>query len=261
MPRSDVAAEAGQTPWLDVEGYEGPLDLLLELVKRHKLDLAKLPLLPLIEQFIAALADAAGHVPLDRQGDWVVQASQLVLLRAQLLRPTDAAEAEDAVAEAGRRVAQLNEMLRVQAAAAWLAARPQLHQDRWDRGLPERWNMVDTMAERQLAFWEALLAVLEPREGEGAPAALPVGVVWPREVWRVPDALAHIRRLLLDDDRPLDLLRCLPDLPAVRDHPVQRRAALASSFVAALELEREGKVTLVQEQYPAGILMLRSRHA
>jgi hypothetical protein len=87
---------AHAAPRLSVEGFEGPLDFLLEMVRRQRVDLGRLSILSLTDQLVAAIEDGGGRIPLERRGDWLVMASQLLLLKAQLLAPTSPEEAEDA---------------------------------------------------------------------------------------------------------------------------------------------------------------------
>ncbi|MFC7611903.1 segregation/condensation protein A [Teichococcus aestuarii] len=80
-------AAMSDAPALSVEGFEGPLDFLLEMVRRHRVDLGRLSIVTLTDQFVAALEASAGRVPLERRTAWVVMASDLILLRSQLLTP------------------------------------------------------------------------------------------------------------------------------------------------------------------------------
>ena len=79
---------AHAAPRLSAEGFEGPLDFLLEMVRRQRVDLGRLSILSLTDYLVAAIEDGGGRIPLERRGDWLVMASQLLLLRAQLLAPT-----------------------------------------------------------------------------------------------------------------------------------------------------------------------------
>jgi hypothetical protein len=159
-PRQSEAA-----PRLSVDGFEGPLDFLLEMVRRHQLDLGPLSIVSLTDQLLAALAAGVGRVPLERRSDWVVMASQLVLLKAQLLCPASPAAAEAAEAKAVRRIGQLAELARMRAAAAWLAARPQLGRSVFGFGQPT--PRAQPQAELYVAFLEATLAMLEGQERRG----------------------------------------------------------------------------------------------
>gem|GEM_PF-4694845 len=189
--RAGEGAPARDVPVLSVDGFEGPLDFLLEMVRRQRIDIGRLAILPLIDQFVAALATA--RVPIERQAEWVVMASWLVQLRAQLVAPASPAEAAQAEDEASRRLARLEELGFIRAAAAWLSQRPRLGVDVFVRGAPE--IPVQPRGELIVAFLEAVLVMLEGRREHPA-EAVPVYRPAPPTIWRVPDALQRIRTLL-----------------------------------------------------------------
>jgi segregation and condensation protein A len=248
-PFSDQAS-----PHLSVEGFEGPLDFLLEMVRRQRVDLGPLSILTLTDQLVAAIENSGGHIRLERRADWLVMASQLLLLKAQLLAPASPEAAEEAGAEARRRLEMLDELTRMRAGADWLAARPQLGQRVFARGqgmpTPPR-----PQAELLVAFLEATLAMLVGREGQGAeppPSYRPI----PLALWRIPDALQRLAALLQQHPTGLPLECCLPPIPRhAPDRPIRVRAALASTFVAGLEMARNGAVALEQRE-PFGPVIL-----
>jgi segregation and condensation protein A len=204
-------------------------------------DLGQLSILTLTDQLVAAIERGGGHIRLERRADWLVMASQLLLLKAQLLAPASAEAAEEAEAEAARRLALLDELARMRAGADWLASRPQLGQRVFARGkgapTPPR-----PQAELLIAFLEATLAMLESREGQGAepsPSYRPI----PLAFWRIPDALQRITELLQQQPTGLPLEHCLPPIPPrAPDRAIRVRAALASTFVAGLEMARDGTI-------------------
>ena len=100
-----------------MEGFEGPLDFLLEMVRRQRVDLGRLSILTLTDQLVAAIESGDGRIPLERRADWLVMASGLLLLKAQLLAPSSPKQAEDARATAARRLGLLNELARMRAGA------------------------------------------------------------------------------------------------------------------------------------------------
>jgi segregation and condensation protein A len=240
---AEQAAAASTAPQLSVTGFEGPLDFLLEMVRRQQVDLARLSILTLTDQLVTAIE--AGGIALERRAEWLVMASELLLLKARLLLPASPAEAEDAQATAARRLALLEELARMRTGAAWLGARPQLGQAVFARGqaLPPP---ARPQAELYVAFLEATLAMLEGRaERPAAPALLYRPA--PPDLWRIPDALKHIAALLPHHPDGLRLEHCLPPIPQqAPDRPLRLRAALASTFAAGLEMAREGAVTLKQ---------------
>ena len=233
-------------PRLSVEGFEGPLDFLLEMVRRHRIDLGRLAILPLIDQFTAAFEAARENVPMERRGDWLVLASTLLQLKAQLLWPATPDAAQQAETAAARRFEALDELARMRAAAAWLAARPQLGLDVFARGGGGR--TPSPRADLYVAFLEATLVMLEGREGQGAqkptPYRPPVA-----DLWRGQDAITWVRRLLAEDGAPRPLAAFLPEIAVDASHRGLRcRAAVASTFIAGLELARDGALAMEQSE-------------
>ena len=145
----------GDAPLLLVDGFEGPLDFLLEMVRRRRVDLSRLSILELTGQLVAALEDRTGQVALERRGDWLVMAADLVLLRAKLIAPATPEAAAEAEAEARWRIGQLEELALMRAAADWIGARPSLGLDVFGRGRRERTGRP--RAELLVAFLESLV--------------------------------------------------------------------------------------------------------
>jgi segregation and condensation protein A len=237
-PRS-ATGDAG-TPELRLGAWEGPLDLLLELARAQRVDLAKLSILDLAGQFGAALEAAAARrrVPLSRLGDWLVMAAHLALLRSRLLLPADSREGEEARQEAEAMRRRLADREHVRRLADWLERRPRLGRDTFARGAAEDpgGDGKALPAADTAALFRACLAVLEKDAGCGAYRPEPL------LLWRVTDALARFRRWLPaapSGGAPLESF--LPDvMDEGSDSELRRRAALASTLLAGLELEREG---------------------
>ncbi|TPG38234.1 segregation/condensation protein A [Roseomonas nepalensis] len=245
--RGDRADSPSTTPQLRVEGFEGPLDFLLEMVRRQRVDLGPLSILTLTDQLVSAIENSAGSARLERRADWLVMASQLLLLKAQLLAPASQEAAEEAQEEARRRLEQLDELARMRAGAEWLAARAQLGREVFARGQVDP-PAPRPQAELYVAFLEATLALLESREGQGAEAPTTYRPA-PPDLWRISDAVRRITELLGQSPAGLPLQRCLPTIPpAAPDRPLRLRAALASTLVAGLELARDGRVLLRQDE-------------
>lgn len=235
-------------PQLSLEGFDGPLDFLLEMARRKRIDLSRMSLMSLCDQLSQALSTAASRVPLERQADWVVMASSLVQLKSQLLAPV--APTDDALAEgdAERRAWLFRERGRLSAMVAWLEARPQLGRDVFARGRPE-FLPPETQCELYVGFLEATLRLLEGRLGREVEQPLPAWQPAPLYLWRVPDALQRLLELLDGTTGPQPLQRFLPD--ALPENPTcgfQLRAAIGSTFVAALELARNGELVIEQHQ-------------
>ena len=237
---------------LDLDGWEGPLDLLLALARSQKVDLRQISILELIEQFLAGMARLERHVALERRADWLVIAARLLLLRSRLLFPADAEAAAEAARDAGQEAERLGRMVFVRAAAAWLDRQPQLGRDGFAR--PHGRN---PRVASYLALMEACLVVLRgPEEQAGVEEALRRPA--PPPLFRVNDAMARIRTLMAD--RPgeeVDFTRCLPVVTA--DDPrraLLARSAVASSLMAVLELARGGELVATQAE-PQGAISVR----
>ncbi|WP_376100884.1 hypothetical protein ACE7GA_26645 (plasmid) [Roseomonas sp. CCTCC AB2023176] len=206
---------------LDLRGYAGPLDLLLELVRAGRVDVGAISLLDLAVQFEAALEGAIGRgdVPLSRLGDWLVAAANLALLRSRLLLPEDSREGREARLEAEALRRQLADRAAVAALADWLGNRRQLGRQVFARGAPEhaQGEVSEGRGATPVADLTTLLrACLElMSRPERVPAYRPN----PPDLWRPPAAVARMRRLLgemadLGRDEALPLEHFLPSRAA-----------------------------------------------
>ena len=113
-------------PVLHLEGFNGPMDLLLDLAERQRIDLGRMSVQALAEQFVTALERLVGRVALEQRADWLVLATRLVLLRSRLLFPASPEEAATAERDAAVELRRLDELAFVRVAASWLQGRPQL---------------------------------------------------------------------------------------------------------------------------------------
>ena len=230
------------TPELHLDGFDGPLDLLLDLAGRARIDLGHIPLPALIDQVVAALARTEKHAPIEQRADWLVLATRLLVLRSRLLFAATPKAAEAAEQDAAHALARLRELRFVKAASAWLEARPQLGREVFGR--PRRGR--DPRVAPYMRLMEACLAALRDRAGEAAQDE-PVYRPPVPDLFRVPAAIARLRTLLIGAERPQPLATLLPRLPAdATATPVVARSAVASTFVAGLELARVGEAYLDQ---------------
>lgn len=238
-------AEPGPTLLLD--GFEGPLDLLLDLARRQKVDLARISILSLVEQYLA-LVEGMGRVRLERAADWLVMAAWLAWLKSRLLLPPGTDEAADAGLAADALAERLRGLHAVRAGAAWLSARPQLGRDVFARGRPERLREFDRS--RLAADMPGLLrGYLAAMRRAGARQRYR-----PRRptFWSVQDALARLEALLGGRPGWTALEQVLPTRAAT---PLQQRAALASALLAGLELARGGVADIRQDRQFGPILL------
>ncbi len=239
---------------LRLDGFEGPLDLLLDLARAQKIDLARISILALVEQYLAVI-EGARQLRLELAADWLVMAAWLAWLKSRLLVPEtpDAAEEGEDAAEvlAGR----LRDLQVIRAAAAWLGARPQLGLDVFARGAPEDHTEIDRsrLALDIPALMRAYVGAV--RRAAGTRRYRPR----PLTFWSVQDALARLATMLgrRPDSLPpwASLERFLPEM--LPSGP-ERRAAFASILMAGLELARDGAVRLRQDEPFGPILVARA---
>ena len=256
QPSSDPEpSEAEQTERLvlRLEGFEGPLDLLLDLARSQKVDLARISILSLVEQYLAVI-ERARHIRLELAADWLVMAAWLTWLKSRLLLPPDAEAAEEGEQAADVLAARLRDLQIIRAAAAWLSARPQLGHEVFARGAPEDLTETDRsrLALDLPGLMRAYLAALRRAAGKRRYTPKPLTLC------TVKDALHRLAALVGSVPDWASLERFLPDELA---SPLERRAALASTLLAGLEMARGGAVRLRQEHDFGPILVRRIREA
>ena len=231
---------------LDLAHWEGPLDLLLALARAQKVDLRQISIGQLVDQYLAVVERAAA-VKLEVAADWLVMAAWLAYLKSALLLPRDPAEQPDPDELALRLQQRLERLDAMRDAGARLMARDRLGRDVFARGSPEGLRVVRHA--RPSATLYDLLAAYGRLSARTRPA---LHVVADREVMTLEDALARLRVILggTADWRAIEAF-----LPPTAS-PRLRRSALASSFLAALELARQGRAELRQAA-PFALLLLR----
>jgi segregation and condensation protein A len=240
-----LRAEVGNagTPALRLGNYDGPLDLLLELARAQRVDLAAISVVALAEAFGVAVerAIAGRRVALSQMADWLVMAAWLLLLRSRLLLPAGSPADRAAQAEAAELRRRLADREAVHAMASWLEQRPQLGRQVFGRGAREEEPQPIPLADITELLRACLrLIALPMRQRVYRPN--------PPPLWRVPDALARIRGMLAAmPGQGAPLAHFVPRTGGRARTTLQRRAALASTLVAALELGRDGVLTLEQE--------------
>ncbi|WP_052214629.1 ScpA family protein [Belnapia sp. F-4-1] len=243
-------------PALRLGAYEGPLDLLLELARAQRVDLAQISIATLAEQFEAVVAAAieSRTVPLPRLADWLIMAAWLTLLRSRLLLPAATAESAEAEREAEGLRRQLADRKWASRLADWLERRPQLGRQVFARGVAEPDPAIigaPPLADTAELLRACLrLLVLPHRDRVYRPR--------PPTLWRVLDALERMRELLPTVGEGANLTAFLPPLSETRTQSaLQRRAALATTFMAGLELGRDGVVILDQLE-PFCVVVVRA---
>ena len=236
---------------IDVEGFEGPLDLLLTLARQQKVDLAKISILALADQYLAFIEEAR-KLRLELAADYLVMAAWLAYLKSRLLLPEqhepDGISAEDMATALAQRLRRLEAIRQV---AEQLLGRPQLGREVFARGLPE------PIADIKKPEWSATLYdLLSAYAGQRQKQARAFVRLPKRTVWSLAEAREAVERLigLATDWCALD-----DYLIAYMVEPSHAATVRASSFAAALELVREGRVEMNQQKAFAPIY-LRKRH-
>nr|WP_246603106.1 ScpA family protein [Falsiroseomonas tokyonensis] len=240
---------------LRLDGYEGPLDLLLDLARAQKLDLAGISIVALVDQYLAVIEQARG-MRLELQAEWLVMAAWLAWLKSRLLLPKEeAGPEEDPEALASRLTDRLAELEAMRAGAAWLGQRPQLGRDVFGRGAPENLTVEDRSGLRAdlSALCQAYVA------GRRRALALRPYRPKPRKLWSVQEALGRLSQLLGDMPSWAVLQRFLPE--GTELDTVERRAALASTLIASLEMARGGGLDLRQDRAFGPILLRKAEPA
>ena len=231
---------------MKLEGFEGPLDLLLELARAQKVDLAKISILKLVEQFLSVI-EGARRVRLELAADWLVMAAWLTWLKSRLLVP-QFGEPEDAEVAAEILQARLMDLQAMREAAKWMGARPQLGWDVFERGIPEELTELDR-SRLKLEMAGLLSAYLMARRRAGGKQQYrPKPMVY----FSVQDALQRVGRLLGSLPDWASLEQFLPD--GLEDG-TPRRAAISSTLIAGLEMAKSGQLDLRQDERFGPILM------
>jgi len=235
---------------LDLDGFEGPIDALLTLARDQKVDLRKISILELADQYLAFIARAR-RLRLELAADYLVMAAWLAYLKSRLLLPEPPADGEPSGAELAAALAfQLQRLEAMQEAGKKLMALPQFGIDFFARGEPEPAKIVD------VPVWDVTLFDLLKAYGTH-PGRRREGLlrIAPLNLFSMDDALKRIGEML---GQVLDWTVLRNFLPEGLDTPLQRRAAIAATFAASLELARNGRIELRQEGTFAPIYLRRS---
>ena len=249
--RDDQGLSAAETLVVDVEGFEGPLDLLLALARTQKVDLARISVLALAQQYLDFIAEAR-RLRLEIAADYLVMAAWLTFLKSKLLLPAQQdIEDEPTGEELGRLLAfRLKRLHAMREAAAALMTRKRLGRDVFARGMPEPLR-ITRKSTYQANLYDLLKAYAQQRQRN----AVKSWEVRQRTVWSLKKARDELERLLGTscDWAPLDQLLA----EFLVGGPELRRTALASCFTATLEMAREGALELRQAKMFARLLVRR----
>ncbi len=234
---------------VDIDGFEGPLDLLLHLARNQRVDMARISVLALAEQYLL-FVERARSIRIELAADYLVMAAWLAYLKSRLLLPQqskdDGPSGEELASALAFRLKRLEAM---RDAATRLINRNRLGRDVFARGAPEH-----IAVDRKSAYDASLYDLLSAYAGLRQRQAVTQVTIERRSVWSLADARELLTRLIGDmvDWTALDhfLLRYMTD-------PRERATAIASSFAASLELVREGRLEIRQDGVFSPIYMRR----
>lgn len=255
--RQEAAPEPAadeETFIVDILGFEGPMDLLLDLARQHKIDLSQISMLALVEQYLAFIEQARQR-RLEIAADYLVMAAWLAYLKSRLLLPRAPGDeempAEDLAAQLSFRLQKLQAM---RDAAAKLMARDRLGRDVFERGEPEE-LVFDTRVEYTDNLIDLLKAYTNRRQKLARHTTYTIKRV---KAWSIKDARQILERLVGRMDNWGSLDTWLADYFAT---PEGRTTVIASSFTASLELAREGVIEIRQDRAFEPIYMRRRASA
>ena len=237
--------------YLDIDGWEGPLDLLLDLARRQKVDLRGISILELVDAYLTYIEQAEA-LRLELAADYLVMAAWLAYLKSALLLPREEQEDPSPEELALRLQMRLQRLGAMREAAARLMARDRLGRDVFPRGAPEGLR-VD-----RKSLWHCHWFDLVRAYGDIRIRSEPVvHMVRERMVMTLDSAIQRVASMLGVTIDWMDLRDFLPPAHDAWADPRLRRSALASSFVAALELARTGRAEIAQDE-TFGPLRLRA---
>jgi segregation and condensation protein A len=225
---------------LDLDGYEGPIDVLLNLAREQKVDLTKISILDLADQYLAFVARAR-RLRLELAADYLVMAAWLAYLKSRLLLPEpESVDGEPTGAQMAAALAfQLQRLEAMRAVAGKLMALPQLGQDFFGRGAPEPLTVIRTPV-YGVKLYELLRAygAIANRKQGGMLRILPT------DIYSMDDALQRLGEML---GRSLDWQALLSFLPPDWNEGLRGRSAVAATFAATLEVVRSGRAEVRQD--------------
>ncbi|WP_373356850.1 ScpA family protein [Pseudoroseicyclus sp. CXY001] len=235
------ARRAAEALIVDLDGYEGPLDVLLTLSRTQKVDLRAISILALAEQYLAFVEEAKS-LRIELAADYLVMAAWLAFLKSRLLLPPDPAEEGPSGEELAAHLAfQLERLSAMREKAAELMARDQRGRDFFARGIT-----ADVTRVRRITWTATLLDLMQAyarlqTKGEFRPYALD------REsIYTMEEALGRLRPLIGFAGAWADISSFLPE--GWQGEPKKRRSATAATFAAMLELVKEGRAELRQSE-------------
>ncbi len=236
-----------QTLFVNLDGFEGPIDLLLNLARNQKVDLTKIAILPVAEQYLMFVNNARG-LDLEMAADYLVMAAWLAYLKSRLLLPNiEPEQAEEVLDMTDALRYQLLRLEAMQQAAKRLSSRPKLGQQRFTRGAPELFSTGDEPV-WNATLYDLLACYGHIRSNEEAETL----TIAATRLFSVEEASKRLRNLIVHSPEWTVLQHFLPE--GVQS-TMDVRSATASHIVASLELAREGVPKLRQDKHFAPLYM------
>ena len=237
--------------FLNLEGYEGPIDMLLSLAREQKVDLTRIAILPLAEQYLEFI-ESAQTLDLEIAADYLVMAAWLAYLKSRLLLPEPDPEVASEVIDMTDTLRfQLLRLEAMQTASKRLMQLPKLHKSRLVRGMPEQFLMSDKVT-FTANLYDLLKAYADIRSAENETKLTVIAT----KLFSVQEAAIRLR----------ELIPCMPEwaelesfLPNISKKAPQYSSAVAAHFGAALELVKEGYANIKQETKFSPILLRSTR--
>lgn len=240
-----------ETLVLDLDGYEGPIDVLLALARQQKVDLTRISILDLAEQYLAFIV-AARRLNLEIAADYLVMAAWLVYLKSRLLLPEEEDDDEPSGPELAEALSfQLRRLQAMQERGQQMMARPLLGRDVFARGDPQETEVVRSSV-YEVSLFDLLSAYGENRR-RGAEAVLEIE---PSTLYSIAEAIERLSGL---SGGTAGWQTLLEFLPPEAGGGIRLRSAVASTFVAGLELARMGRLEFRQLS-PFGPIYIRGRN-
>jgi segregation and condensation protein A len=240
-----------ETLHVDVNGYEGPLDLLLDLARRQKVDLAAISILALAEQYLSFI-DKVRERRIEVAADYLVMAAWLAYLKSRLMVP----QAPDDDEPSGEMLAamlqfRLKRLEAMRLAASRLLGRPRLGLQIYSRGAPEPLEIARKSI-WEASYYELLKAYSAQRERGSVTEYRP----FVRTVWSLQEARDILQRLIGDSSEWVSMDTYLEQYLS---RPDERSTVRASTFASSLELVRQGEIEVRQTETFGPILLRRRR--
>ncbi|MBU2982190.1 segregation/condensation protein A [Lentibacter algarum] len=226
---------------IDVDGFEGPLDVLLTLGRTQKVDLVKISILQLARQYLA-FVEKAKTLRIELAADYLVMAAWLAFLKSRLLLPPDPDEEGPSGEELAAHLAfQLERLQAMRDVAARLMARDRLGRDFFARGIPE-----DVTRVKKVTYTATLLDLMQGYSRLRTRDEFRPFVMDRDAVYTLENALERMRGLIGFAGKWTDISGYIPE--GWNKDPARMRSATASTFAASLELAKEGRVELRQSE-------------